>query len=247
MDAAAANAANQQTTSAGNYQSVAPDAHGNFEAAARRKQMIEESKFLGGDLEHTHLVKGLDYALLQKVRAEIGQEDLDDDQGAMNKDEPMFTMGPPMGSGVDKKKGGASSDTSTMAPPPPVTPEEEEEQRLGLKCNMAKNIFRILFRPPPRRINELFLPNRMAYIIDLDALQGQQDDENEKSTHALDDIPTTLIRSKADCPNAEVSHHAFHRLLEPWTLGLDDHDDEQQRYCHQQTNSDPVVSAAFET
>ena len=56
------------TTAAGNYQAVAPDAKGNFDAAARRKQMIEESKFLGGDLEHTHLVKGLDYALLQKVK-----------------------------------------------------------------------------------------------------------------------------------------------------------------------------------
>lgn len=33
--------------------------------------MIQESKFLGGDMEHTHLVKGLDYALLQKVRSEI--------------------------------------------------------------------------------------------------------------------------------------------------------------------------------
>lgn len=31
------------------------------------KLSIEESKYLGGDLEHTHLVKGLDYALLQKV------------------------------------------------------------------------------------------------------------------------------------------------------------------------------------
>ena len=28
---------------------------------------MENSKFLGGDLQHTHLVKGLDYALLQKV------------------------------------------------------------------------------------------------------------------------------------------------------------------------------------
>ena len=26
------------------------------------------SKHLGGDMEHTHLVKGLDFALLQKVR-----------------------------------------------------------------------------------------------------------------------------------------------------------------------------------
>ena len=27
----------------------------------------EESKYLGGDIAHTHLVKGLDYALLQRV------------------------------------------------------------------------------------------------------------------------------------------------------------------------------------
>ena len=30
----------------------------------------ETSRYLGGDVEHTHLVKGLDYALLQKVRSE---------------------------------------------------------------------------------------------------------------------------------------------------------------------------------
>ena len=35
--------------------------------AERRRQAIEDSKYLGGDMEHTHLVKGLDYALLQKV------------------------------------------------------------------------------------------------------------------------------------------------------------------------------------
>ena len=34
---------------------------------------VEESKFLGGDVDHTHLVKGLDYALLQKVRKHIFQ------------------------------------------------------------------------------------------------------------------------------------------------------------------------------
>lgn len=36
-------------------------------AAEKRRQLIQESKFLGGDMEHTHLVKGLDFALLQKV------------------------------------------------------------------------------------------------------------------------------------------------------------------------------------
>ena len=45
-------------------------------------KIIEESKYLGGDLEHTHLVKGLDYALLQKVKAEIEKKDaeLDDEE-----------------------------------------------------------------------------------------------------------------------------------------------------------------------
>lgn len=40
-------------------------------AAEKRRQLIQESKFLGGDMEHTHLVKGLDFALLQKVRDEV--------------------------------------------------------------------------------------------------------------------------------------------------------------------------------
>jgi len=35
--------------------------------AERRKQAIVESKFLGGDIQHTHLVKGLDYVLLDKA------------------------------------------------------------------------------------------------------------------------------------------------------------------------------------
>ena len=34
------------------------------------RMSIAQSKYLGGDIEHTHLVKGLDYALLQKSRAE---------------------------------------------------------------------------------------------------------------------------------------------------------------------------------
>lgn len=49
------------------YRAVAPDLKSGMDAAERRRQMIQQSKFLGGDMEHTHLVKGLDYALLQKV------------------------------------------------------------------------------------------------------------------------------------------------------------------------------------
>ena len=51
-------------------------------------------------------------------------------------------------------------------------------------------------RRQPER-NELFLPGRMAYVIDL------EDDMMES------DIPTTLIRSKADCPSLEVGLVAY--------------------------------------
>lgn len=88
-------------------------------------------------------------------------------------------------------------------PPTPLSAQEDEEKRLGLKSTLAKNVFQLLFKTQPRRINELFLPRRMAYVVDLTDAAGQ-DEENERSSNPLDDIPTTLIRSKADCPNADV-------------------------------------------
>ena len=36
---------------------------------------IEESKYLGGDMEHTHLVKRIRFALLRKVRAEMKEKE----------------------------------------------------------------------------------------------------------------------------------------------------------------------------
>ena len=35
---------------------------------------VEDSKYLGGDFNHTHMVKGLDFALLKKVRTELDHE-----------------------------------------------------------------------------------------------------------------------------------------------------------------------------
>jgi IK cytokine len=47
------------SSSTAGYRAVAPDAKTAYDAAERRRQMIQESKYLGGDMEHTHLVKGL--------------------------------------------------------------------------------------------------------------------------------------------------------------------------------------------
>jgi len=43
---------------------------------------VEQSKFLGGDVQHTHLVKGLDYTLLRKMRQEQEQEQKKGQMGA---------------------------------------------------------------------------------------------------------------------------------------------------------------------
>ncbi len=37
---------------------------------------IEQSKYLGGDLAHTHLVRGLDYALIGRLK-EAGESEAD--------------------------------------------------------------------------------------------------------------------------------------------------------------------------
>eukprot|EP00124_Ichthyophonus_hoferi_P004336 Ihof_evm2s465 gene=Ihof_evmTU2s465 len=65
---------------------IMPSIHeGDSQAAYLAK--IEQTKFLGGDFEHTHLVKGLDYALLQKVKADINAQENPETED--EKDKPM--------------------------------------------------------------------------------------------------------------------------------------------------------------
>ena len=54
-------------------------------AQQKKKLLIEESKYLGGDMEHTHLVKGLDYALLSKKRQEIREEEAKKEEAEMER------------------------------------------------------------------------------------------------------------------------------------------------------------------
>lgn len=71
--------------------------------------------------------------------------------------------------------------------------DEDPENKIEFKTRLGRNVYRMLFKSKAYERNELFLPGRMAYVVDLD-------DE-----YADTDIPTTLIRSKADCPTMEVS------------------------------------------
>jgi len=149
-------------STASGYRAVAPDLKSGMDAAERRRQMIQESKFLGGDMEHTHLVKGLDYALLQKVRSEIQAKE-------QEQEEEMEKL-------VKTKK-----------------EKKDDEEEMQFKTKMGRNVYRALFKSRPSEKNELFAPGRMAYVIDLE-------DELAES-----DIPTTLIRSRADVPSLEAT------------------------------------------
>lgn len=131
------------------YRAVAPDSKSGLDAAERRRQMIQESKFLGGDMEHTHLVKGLDYALLQKVRSEIIVKEQEQEiQLEKLAEEQMAEQ-------IEKEK--AEEDLRTS---------DEFEHRTA----MGRNIFNTIqfYRSRNVERNELFAPSRMAYVIDLD-------------------------------------------------------------------------------
>ncbi|KAK7602282.1 hypothetical protein V9T40_009723 [Parthenolecanium corni] len=146
---------------ASGYRAVAPDLKSGMDAAERRKQMIQESKFLGGDMEHTHLVKGLDYALLQKVRSEIQTKEMEQEEEL-----EMLAAKPPK----EKKK---------------------EETEIQFKTRLGRNVYHEALDSKEVERNPLFAPGRMAYVIEL-------------MDETLDtDIPTTLIRSKADVPSLE--------------------------------------------
>ncbi len=62
----------------------------------------EQTKFLGGDVEHTHLVKGLDYALLAKTREQLMQESEEND-GDKKKMKVTLTKGTGSSKATKKK------------------------------------------------------------------------------------------------------------------------------------------------
>ncbi|CAA3021875.1 suppressor of mec-8 and unc-52 homolog 2 [Olea europaea subsp. europaea] len=136
------------------FHAVAPPGTGDLGSAYAQKISIEKSKYLGGDVEHTHLVKGLDYALLNKVRSEIDKK-------------------PDIG---EEANGKATS---------------KEDQPVSFRTATGKSVYQWIVKPQTViKTNEMFLPGRMAFIYNMES----------GFSH---DIPTTLHRSKADCPVPE--------------------------------------------
>ncbi|KAJ3008032.1 hypothetical protein HKX48_008808 [Thoreauomyces humboldtii] len=96
-----------------------------------------QSKYLGGDVTTTHMVKGLDYALLQKVQGDLKRKT---DQSTEEQEAVAY---------VEQLHGnGAVSFDSVMA------------------SNIYDTLFKKALIPPPKR-NELFFPGRQAFAWDL--------------------------------------------------------------------------------
>ncbi|KAI3902158.1 hypothetical protein MKW92_040994 [Papaver armeniacum] len=148
---------NRKNFRLGSFHAVAPPGAVDLRPEEAMKISIENSKYLEVicDVEHTHLVKGLDYALLNKVRSEIKK--------------------PEDGEETDGK-------TSKVA---------KEDHAVTFRTATAKSVYQWIVKPQTTvKLNEMFLPGRMSFIFNME----------ENFPH---DIPTTVHRSKADCPDPE--------------------------------------------
>ncbi|KAJ9087560.1 hypothetical protein DSO57_1031982 [Entomophthora muscae] len=112
------------------------------------KLAYDQSKYLGGDAKHTHLVKGLDYALLAKQRAQIPEieEVTDEDLEKLYK---------------EKQREQASN---------------KDDGAPKFMTGLGERIYAAAFELPKKRPskNELFLPGRMTYIFELADETGDQ-------------------------------------------------------------------------
>ena len=179
-----------------------------------RQLSIEESKFLGGDVEHTHLVKGLDFALLRKVRAELSENVKDEEYHAKH------------GSGS-----GSSSRGANIGAPLSVSSRDGLAGQVsadGKVCSfrtpMARSVYDLVVNtsttlsvPVPRHVaagvvevgvggadivvkpNERFASGRVSFTFDV--LGPEKDD-------GVSDIPTTTMRSRSDVDAARGSSTA---------------------------------------
>ncbi|KAI8806220.1 RED-like protein N-terminal region-domain-containing protein [Cladochytrium replicatum] len=133
----------------------------------------EQSKYLGGDIEHTHLVKGLDFALLERVRKGIDTEE-------KKKEEE--------GNIPDDDEAAAAYVAALHGDDGPIT----------FQSALAESVHRIATAPQTEhpKVNELFIAGRMTFVWELGfASDGEY--------IGSPDIPTTVIRSKSDVRDTE--------------------------------------------
>eukprot|EP01114_Cavostelium_apophysatum_P020310 TRINITY_DN6772_c0_g1_i1.p1 TRINITY_DN6772_c0_g1~~TRINITY_DN6772_c0_g1_i1.p1 ORF type:complete len:573 (-),score=195.57 TRINITY_DN6772_c0_g1_i1:19-1737(-) len=157
-----------------------------------REKAIEQSKFLGGDMEHTHLVKGLDFALLTRKKKEMEFEEklkelkhaekqakiesgeiAEDASDPESEDEPAPEEAQPFKI-IDETK--------------PAQPKKDKTAQIHTR--VARGVYFQLFDKKVAAKSELFLPGRTLFTFDADPASDR-------------DQPLSVLRSKDDCPQAK--------------------------------------------
>ncbi len=113
-------------------------------AQSQHRVSIEQSKYLGGDIEHTHLVKGLDFALLQKMRVELSSSEAAQAQAQQEK--------------------AARAEASRAAAGPKA--EIAEKKGRASQSDLARGVQRALFARTSRP-NRALLSGRLLLVFDV--------------------------------------------------------------------------------
>jgi hypothetical protein len=167
----------------------------------RHRVSIEQSKYLGGDIEHTHLVKGLDFALLQKTRSELqGAEGSRSKDGVGARQTAQSILASSAGSSsktplrvprdapkapktMDAMQGGAPA----AKPPAGVVGSTAggAVQKLEFVTDLGRDVYRAIFREGAR-------PNRALYdgrlVLAFDASPNSPSDVPSSHVRASDDL-----------------------------------------------------------
>lgn len=162
------------------YAQIAAEWDGHAEVS------IDQSKYLGGDLEHTHLVKGLDYALLSKVRTEL------------SKHEKAYSLQQQRLERKQNKKAKRTFESNVARHVwhavvetlhPHHTLFRERLRKMGQALAMGQRI---------RGAPSVFLPGRTSYVFDTDVEPSKND------------IPRIVYSSKEEAPSVDWSKKVTH-------------------------------------
>ncbi|KAI8072477.1 RED-like protein N-terminal region-domain-containing protein [Gongronella butleri] len=163
------------------------------------QQLYEQSKYLGGDVEHTHLVKGLDYALLNKVRQQMSEKrDDESDDDESNDDDDDDRM---LDNALDQLESGeAQQEAEAMV----IDDESKTAKALHQLFEMSLSSSG---RQQPQQQNALFLPGRMAFMFPV--LDVNEDKKGNRRLQQYTGDPfailTSVIRSKAELDQRQAS------------------------------------------
>lgn len=122
---------------------------------------------------HSSLKKGLDYALLNRIRSKIDEEDFQDATEVL-----------PAHKANKVPSAGPTAAAQTLL----------AQEKMTFSTGLGRAIYSAVFERPGGSMAEHFQPKRMSFVFELG-----EDEQDE----VRPEVPTTLHRAKEDCPAAQ--------------------------------------------